>query len=219
MMSKIGRLQKDNQGFTLVELMIVVAIIGILAAIAIPQFAAYRIRGFNSSALSDLRNLSTTQSAFYSDWMAYGITEQAAGVDIEAATGAAAGGSGDGAAVNVADPAVDYPFLTGDDNGGNARATLLGIGNGVTAVASTDTPVAPALAAFYVAVAKHQQGDTFFAVDGDVSAIYQDNSAAQLATGVGYVLVPGDIPGTAAITGADDFTGTAGPSTANWVIK
>ena len=58
---------KHNRGFTLIELMIVIAIIGILAAIAIPQFTAYRKRAYDSAARSDLRNAATAQEAYYVD--------------------------------------------------------------------------------------------------------------------------------------------------------
>ena len=58
---------RSKKGFTLIELLIVVAIIGILAAIAIPQFAAYRMRGYNAAANSDLKNFKTALEAYFAD--------------------------------------------------------------------------------------------------------------------------------------------------------
>ncbi len=51
--------------------MIVIAIIGILAAIAIPQFSAYRQRSYNAAAQADLRNAATAQEAYYVDFSKY----------------------------------------------------------------------------------------------------------------------------------------------------
>ncbi len=65
------QLSKKAKGFTMIELLIVVAIIGILAAIAIPQFSAYRQRAYNVSAQSDISNLKTLMEATFADNKTY----------------------------------------------------------------------------------------------------------------------------------------------------
>jgi type IV pilus assembly protein PilA len=62
---------RKQEGFTLIELMIVVAIIGILAAIAIPNFLQYQMKSRQSEAKTNLQAIKTSQVAFQAEQSCY----------------------------------------------------------------------------------------------------------------------------------------------------
>ena len=70
----VARRREDEQGFTLIELMVVVLIIAILIAIAIPTFLGARQRSQDRAAQSDLRNGLTAEKTVYTDSQAYDAT-------------------------------------------------------------------------------------------------------------------------------------------------
>lgn len=146
-------MRNNQKGFTLIELMIVVAIIGILAAIAIPQFAAYRMRAFNSAAVSDVVNIQKSQVTYFSDWQQFGYTGSAA---------ADAGPS------TLLGPGRAATLITDGTTG-----MQIGMSTGVSL-----RSVINATGSAFNAAAKHLQGNRTFAVDSDVTATYFLTGAA-----------------------------------------
>jgi len=73
------RMLANDKGFTLIELMIVIAIIGILAAVAIPNFIAYRDKSYCSAAEKDANGLMATVSDYFAipkhtSWITTNVT-------------------------------------------------------------------------------------------------------------------------------------------------
>ncbi|HKX51483.1 MAG TPA: prepilin-type N-terminal cleavage/methylation domain-containing protein, partial [Candidatus Binatia bacterium] len=61
----------NAKGFSLIELLVVVAIIGLLAAIAIPQFLSYRAHAVDSQMKSDLKNAALAMDSYFAENKVY----------------------------------------------------------------------------------------------------------------------------------------------------
>ncbi len=61
----------NQRGFTLIELLVAIGIVGILAAIAIPQYQGYRAGAFDKDAELSLRTVATAEEAYFVDYGAY----------------------------------------------------------------------------------------------------------------------------------------------------
>lgn len=178
---------RTTQGFTLVELLVVVAIIGILIAIAIPQFSAYRIRGFNSAALADIRNGMTTMAGFFTDWRVYPSTR-------------ADGKPGSGLAYTNATLPAAIPIAAASINGvspSSATSIQFPLSANVTMVVNTTAATGDS----YTMGTKNSAGDRCFAADSDAAQVYWMDGV------VGGALAPVSVP--AASSTANDLAGLA----------
>jgi len=209
---------RNKQGFTLIELLIVVAIIGILAAIAIPQFSSYRQKGFNSAAVSDLKNAKTAEESLFADNQTYGWSETGL------ASLAAAVGTGGGGQLIVG-PMNPAPAVAGGPTGSalaglRADNTIAAVGvaasNGVILFANT---VAAAPAPQYVLGSKHTQGTRVYATESSSTAVMfvqRDTWAGTpMAANTGTPATGIPAAATATPTVTSTLAGNGSP-TANW---
>lgn len=128
---------KNKKGFTLIELMIVVAIIGILAAIAIPDFLKFQAKAKQSEAKTNLGAIFTTQIAYFGENNTFGGGS-------ECFNNTAWSAEGD----NM------YSYFCGEDTIANIRGTLSS-GEAVTGVETSDV-------AFTVGAAGNVDNDALF---------------------------------------------------------
>jgi type IV pilus assembly protein PilA len=70
-LSPLRAIARRRTGFTLLELMMVVAVIGVLAAIAIPNFLRYQLRTRATETLTHLKGIGTTEVAYYAEHGTY----------------------------------------------------------------------------------------------------------------------------------------------------
>ena len=69
--------RENNAGFTLLELIVVVGVLGILVAIAIQNFSLFRARAIDASMRSDLRNAAMAMESYYGEFLTYPASESA----------------------------------------------------------------------------------------------------------------------------------------------
>jgi len=112
-----------SRGFTLMEMMIVLAIISVLAAIAIPAFSSYRQRGFNASALSHMHTIRIQEEGYLTDNMSYLAVPGGQGPGPTGALPYAMAPDEIGFRINVPALGLSYAAFTGHSKGSRLYGT------------------------------------------------------------------------------------------------
>jgi len=214
----LQKLRNNSKGFTLIELMIVIAIIGILAAIAVPQFMTYRIRAYNTGAKTVAHNLKADNANLNSELSVYGHTE------------------GTGVNLTVVDAGEAEADTTVDSNleisatGGTAGARLVG----TTTAGGRSLAVGISLGRNMIAhvidfnnanddsthhtYARHFKGDTAYGIDEEIENVLYSVSDPTWRNVAGLGASPIDPP---VINDGDCHDGVSGGGATispNWTI-
>jgi len=128
------RIEKQAKGFTMVELLIVIAVIGVLASIAIPAYTSYKNKAYNASALSYLQFVSKSEENYWLNGQAY-----------------------------IAAPAGDGPTASGTLPNASVPSGV-GYVIGVFPAQGSDAATGYATGTNYIAFAGHKNGSKVFAV-------------------------------------------------------
>lgn len=212
-------MQGQNKGISMIELLIVVALIGILASVVGPQLAVFAVQGYDASAAADLRSAALAEKAFFANWGVY-------------ASSAVAGVPGPGGRIltNInlqASPPTNAtgPICAGCINGTAPSSAIpipgfqIGISQNVAIEINTSWP-----GSSYTMVSKNASGDRCFGMDSDTKAVYWVNGTGPVMTGAAPMATAGVsdfmsngleiMPGSANCTGYP----AAGMGQLNWTI-